>query len=746
MKFFFGGHETLAARFISAFILFVAITADRAVAGGPPLELEIAGAWGGPVNAVQVVGDVAYVGSGRRLVALNVADLADITEIGSIDLGSTVEDVAVRDGFAFATTQSGSPNGNGYLYVVNIKDATAMAVVDEDTNEFYQPGEINLYQDFAYVEDRIGGEIHTFDISNPHDIVYLSKGPWTGDEFAVNGDRMYRVRWVGGDAVLSIHDLASNPVTPPQISATPIAQTCSHPTSLFVTDTHAYITFEDGCTGVFDGAAPLVIVDVSNPAAPIVASRYYGFGFIPNDVVVADGYAYIADMTTTPDAVDTYKATAGLVVLDVTNPASPTLVSTFKTHGDVRGVRVFGSYAYLFDDGEGLIVLDIVDRRNPTRVGNYYSPATLGRMAKQGDLLFVTDVWNGFTILDASGTSGTPQVIGVYQTPPDPKGVSPGIDNWGIAVRDGIAYLAAGWAGVQIVDVSNPGNPVHVGGFPFGPDVKSVDLELDGDVLHVGTATASGDGYIVNFAISRSSPPQLAELDFVDVGDEAHAIKTSAGYSFVAQHYYMQTVDSTKPSDISVVGSAERWTENLDLDGQTLFIADSNHPSLSQRGLWIWDVSNPLVPVVKSHVTLSVGTAVGASSGRAFVVGIDSGGKVKTFLYDVTDRAAPVLLDSLLSVGNGVRSTVLAEPERAFVATGMRNGGNEHNQGLVFLNVTGLPDPSDLNGDGVVNGFDLAILLGAWGTCPKRGACAADLNGDGAVNGFDLAMLLGDWD
>ena len=49
-------------------------------------------------------------------------------------------------------------------------------------------------------------------------------------------------------------------------------------------------------------------------------------------------------------------------------------------------------------------------------------------------------------------------------------------------------------------------------------------------------------------------------------------------------------------------------------------------------------------------------------------------------------------------------------------------------------------NPADLNGDGVVNGADLAILLAAWG-----GDGPADLNDDGVVNGADLAILLGAW-
>ena len=47
----------------------------------------------------------------------------------------------------------------------------------------------------------------------------------------------------------------------------------------------------------------------------------------------------------------------------------------------------------------------------------------------------------------------------------------------------------------------------------------------------------------------------------------------------------------------------------------------------------------------------------------------------------------------------------------------------------------------DLNGDGTVDGADLGLLLGAWGSA----SCGADLNGDGTVNGADLGLLLGAW-
>ena len=54
---------------------------------------------------------------------------------------------------------------------------------------------------------------------------------------------------------------------------------------------------------------------------------------------------------------------------------------------------------------------------------------------------------------------------------------------------------------------------------------------------------------------------------------------------------------------------------------------------------------------------------------------------------------------------------------------------------------TAAPCPADLDGDGRVDGGDLGLFLGAWGTSP----CDLDLNGDGICNGADLGVLLGAW-
>ena len=56
--------------------------------------------------------------------------------------------------------------------------------------------------------------------------------------------------------------------------------------------------------------------------------------------------------------------------------------------------------------------------------------------------------------------------------------------------------------------------------------------------------------------------------------------------------------------------------------------------------------------------------------------------------------------------------------------------------------------PADFDGSGTVDAFDLAELLGDWGSCPEPPEpCPADLfgAGDGFVGADDLAVLLGAW-
>lgn len=72
-----------------------------------------------------------------------------------------------------------------------------------------------------------------------------------------------------------------------------------------------------------------------------------------------------------------------------------------------------------------------------------------------------------------------------------------------------------------------------------------------------------------------------------------------------------------------------------------------------------------------------------------------------------------------------------------------RTGWGRINAGAAVRLARNAAGVGDLDGDGVVTGSDIGILLGLWGTSGYD--CIADYNDDGFVSGFDLGFLLGAW-
>lgn len=116
------------------------------------------------------------------------------------------------------------------------------------------------------------------------------------------------------------------------------------------------------------------------------------------------------------------------------------------------------------------------------------------------------------------------------------------------------------------------------------------------------------------------------------------------------------------------------------------------------------------------------------------VVGALSAGQTATY------PLAPVV-----SAG-ALQGTVINVDAWAVDAAGRQaSGGAAVMVGTQFSGGSGASMVTDLNGDGIVNGADLGLLLGSWGPCDACAACTGDINGDGSVDGADLGLLLGDW-
>ena len=76
----------------------------------------------------------------------------------------------------------------------------------------------------------------------------------------------------------------------------------------------------------------------------------------------------------------------------------------------------------------------------------------------------------------------------------------------------------------------------------------------------------------------------------------------------------------------------------------------------------------------------------------------------------------------------------------SFSYDGRDDFGNTDLAEVRLLVKPGAGNPADLDGNGNVDGADLALVLAAWG-----GSVESDLNQDGLVDGADLALVLAAW-
>ncbi len=657
----------------------------KAVPGGD-VTLEVVSAWGGPVNTVDIQGNLAYIGSGRRMVILDITDFKNITEVGSIDLLSTVEDLAVRDGYAYVGTHH-EIFGYGFISVDISDPGNPTLASNPDAFGNFQSRHVELYGNIACVNN--GNSTRVFDITDPENVTDL------GDiiilphkAFTIKGDLLYTAD-KHPSTELAIYHLSKDPLNPELLGEFEL-----DPVLMNLSAINVAVEGNLACLIIYDVNEQfyfLAVVDVSNPMSPELRGTYTlpiignggGASNHQNSLAFSNGLAYVA--TGLPTATD-----GGLLIFDVaTNPKNPTLISTFDTHASVYGVKKnLGTTVYLLDAGEGLIILDVSDPARPVRIGNYHSPAELRKMKKVGDLLYVSDAWNGLTILDVSDPNATPTVVGVYQTP-DSHSSTTLRGNWGIDVRNGLAYLSEGRNGFEVVDVSDPENPVSAGAFkPWQDGVTAMTLKLNPlmelpftDIAHIVTKPG---GFLVNFDVS--DPDNIQELGSVSTSSNTFAydfeVTPDGRFAHLATAISVQALNVEDPLAPEVIHT--QWGEDprdIALDGDIRYIASGNLSGCDGVGsLRIQDISDPANPIDLSIVDWCYGdlgirrvSAVAVSNDRAYVVALfsppDTGAaSTHVVVFDVTDPSAPVLLD-WVKAGESWNSSLLFDDPYLYVTT-----------------------------------------------------------------------------
>lgn len=252
-----------------------------------------------------------------------------------------------------------------------------------------------------------------------------------------------------------------------------------------------------------DRLQDLIVFDISNPATPIavdtignVFSRRYDGGWVDDDARIIEatssssgGFSGCNGCNQSETVVDAPSpqfsgrdaATAGkagsltrfmivgdylycldganILVFDIQDPARPRYRNAATINWGIETIFHSGNHLFI-GAANGMYILSLDDPNKPTFISEFTHARTCDPVVVEGDRAYVTlrggTPCGGFTnqmdILDISDIKN-PKLLGSM----------PLTGPYGLTVRDGIAIICDGTAGVRVVDATNPNAPQQVG-------------------------------------------------------------------------------------------------------------------------------------------------------------------------------------------------------------------------------------------------------------------------------------------
>lgn len=301
---------------------------------------------------------------------------------------------------------------------------------------------------------------------------------------------------------------------------------------------------------------------------------------------------------------------------------------------------------------------------------------------------------------------------------------------------------------------------------PLPPDGAEQDLTY-GSAWGLSGDGTTVTGYYIN-TLGRAQPSTWSEA-----GGMVGLPETPGRSSRVDAANYDGTVvvgweeSSTGPRQPTAWRSGVKFRlDSPDIGGQawdvsgdgSVVVGSTKDPSIATRvaAIWRWNGSSydmQLVGVLPgTALTLGQGVLEAVTDDGSVAVGFNlyssNPGGPRDAIYWSEATGLVKDTDYLAGLGLTVPPDLdvlefngITPDGRTILGIGRLNTNFQLQSFLIHLPAAG--NPADLNGDGVVNAADLALLLGSWGTCPPP--CPADLDGDGSVGASDLALLLGSW-
>lgn len=468
--------------------------------------VEPVGQIGGLIKAVTIHGSYAYVGAGTDLMILNIADPAHPAPVGYADLPDTVTDVVVVGSYAYVAA--------GDVWIVEVSNPNRPRVLGHVLGKSNKIAAAGNYLYSTYFDpDTWESGLKILDVSDPQTPRELSRyQTWlpiksvalAGNYVYVSVDRTY---------ILDVND----PRNPREIGVVDPRPNSIH----VVMGNYAYGVALWDTTPTMS----MVIMDVSNPAAPRIISRLNMPGS-PNGMAVVGNYAYV---------VGTGENDQGgiLHIVDVSSPHNPRHVGSLNLPGEATDIAVSGPYAYVTDELNGLRTFDIRNPGSPLEISYFPIPGTVGRIATDGSYIY--GIGSKLWIIDARNLR-PPWLAGYYNL--SPREVRD------IAAANQRVYLLYEWGLLEIIDVSNPANPRLM----FRSSLAAYGIDAVGNYLYVGTYNG-----LQIMDVSNPSSPRLIGSAPGSVDD----VTVAGDYAYVTNGPQLRIIQIRDPANPRQIGVYE---------------------------------------------------------------------------------------------------------------------------------------------------------------------------------------------
>ncbi len=347
----------------------------------------------------------------------------------------------------------------------------------------------------------------------------------------------------------------------------------------------------------------LLIVDVSNPAAPVVVNQREGYDML--SVAVGNGLAYCGTGTT------------GYVIV---NLADLTIAGTFNTPGSANGTAIAGTTLFVADGASGLGIYNVANPAAPVSIGSYATGSFCTFVQVRDNLAYLAGNF-GLTILDVTNPAA----------PVLRSNTNVGDTTYEMSLVGNELYLA-GLSGGLRIDVSNPAAPQILA--QFGP-ANSFSIAVEGNAAFLaerftGLRVLTASDLEALFLVQTAGFSNRLHLD----GDLLHVVDLGGGVRI------WDVSDPAHPTYVSDTATPAN-SQDLAVQGDVSFVVNSNNGG---DGMWVLDVSVPQMPVVLDAFNTGGNPyGVEAAGDRVYVANGNGG----LLVVNVTDPAAPVSMGSL---------------------------------------------------------------------------------------------------